>query len=451
MNKWKMENGKWKMENLKLKKLFLYFLFTLVLNAQSFNDIRLSIENSLKYKLAQKKVEIYKEKLKSVKAKNYGSLDLEYNAVHLFNQPVMKLTTKQPVAVASDGVHLVYQTFGSELPMSDKNHFVGSIVYSYPIFTGFAVTNLISKSKLELIKSKLDLQNVKRELLLNAANLYANIYALKCQINALESAKMALLSAKDKAEGFYNEGLINRSSLDEINAKYYEVIADIKNLQAQKKSLLNSLSYLVNEKIEKIDGIIDLNKIKFKPNFNNRPDVKAIKKTLAISDKDIKLAKSKLYPQVAFQIGLKREGDNIALSENDYQNIDKSYAAIGIKYNIFDGGATKAEIEMAKKAKLSTLLFYNDYLKNIKTEYENDFNTYNALFYRLKSAKEEIKARKSYYEYIRAKFNEGLADSSDLNDAIAKLSGAKAKRDAIKAQIFLLNVKLKLNGGEYVY
>jgi outer membrane protein TolC len=435
-----MKSGKWK-----ILVLFIPFL----LNAESFNDIRLNIENSLKYKLAQKKVEIYKEKLKSINAKNYGSLDLEYNAVHLFSQPVMKMDTMQPTIDSSGKLQIV--PVHVELPMSDKNHFVGSIVYSYPIFTGFAVTNLISKSKLELIKSKLDLQNVKRELLLNAANLYANIYALKCQINALESAKKALLSAKDKAEGFYNEGLINRSSLDEINAKYYEVIADIKNLKAQKNSLLNSLSYLVNKKIEKIDGIIDLNKIKFKPNFNNRPDVKAIKETLAISDKDIKLAKSKLYPQIGFQIGLKREGDNIALSENDYQNIDKSYAAIGIKYNIFDGGATKAEIEMAKKAKLSTLLFYNDYLKNIKTEYENDFNTYNALFYRLKSAKEEVKARKSYYEYIRAKFNEGLADSSDLNDAIAKLAGAKAKRDAIKAQIFLLNVKLKLNGGEYVY
>jgi len=171
-----------------------------LLFAESFNDIRLSIENSLKYKLAEQKVKIYEQKLKSANAKNFGSLDLEYNAVHFFKQPVMKLTTTQPVAVASDGVHLVYQTFNSELPMSDKNHFIGEISFSYPLFTGFALSNLIEKSKLELIKEKLNLQNVKRELLLTSAELYSNIYALKHQIMALESAKKALLSAKDKAE-----------------------------------------------------------------------------------------------------------------------------------------------------------------------------------------------------------------------------------------------------------
>lgn len=442
MNKWKMENGKWKI---------LLFFIPVFLSAESFNQIRNEITNSLKYKMEAQKVKIYEQKLKAVQAKNLGSLDAEYNAVHFFKQPVMKITTSQPIEVASDGVHLVYKTFESELPMSDKNHFVGKIEYSYPLFTGYAISTLISKSKLELIKARLELKNVKRELLLNAAQLYANIYALKCQINALKSAKKALESAKEKAEGFYKEGLINKSSLDEINAKYYEIIADIKNIKSQKKSLINMLSYLINKKITEIDGILDLTKLHFKENFQNRPDVKAIKETLLISDRDIKLAKSKLYPQIGFQIGLKREGDNITLTKNDYQNIDKSYAALGIKYNIFDGGAAKAEIEMAKKAKLSALLFYNDYLNQIKTEYKNDLNTYSALFYRLKAAKEEVKARRSYFEYIKAKFNEGLADSSDLNDAIAKLAAAKAKRDALKAQIFLLSVKLKLNGGNYEF
>jgi hypothetical protein len=49
-----------------------------LLNAQNFNDIASYVQNSLKYKLAQKRVDILKEKLKALKAKNYGSLDLNY-------------------------------------------------------------------------------------------------------------------------------------------------------------------------------------------------------------------------------------------------------------------------------------------------------------------------------------------------------------------------------------
>jgi outer membrane protein TolC len=134
------------------------------------------------------------------------------------------------------------------------------------------------------------------------------------------------------------------------------------------------------------------------------------------------------------------------LNENDYQNIDKSYIALGIKYNIFDGGAKKADLQMAKLAKNAEVLFYNDYLNKVKTEYQNDLNTLKALYSQLNAAKEEVKARESYYEYIKAKFNEGLSDSSDLNDAIAKLASSWAKKEAIKAKIFFLNIKLRSNG-----
>ncbi len=429
-----------------MKKFSLVLLFSGFLFGENFIQIRKKITNSLKYKMQEKKIKIFEEKLKSIKAKNYGSLNLEYNAVHLFKQPVMKMNSIEPVAVNPSTNTLIYKEIHTELPMADKNHFTGVLKYSYPLFTGFAITNMIEKSKLEVIKEKINLENVKRVLTLNAAKLYSNIYALKAKINALEKAKEALLSAKEKAESFYKEGLLNKSSVDEIDAKYYEIVALIQEIEAQKNSLLNLLSYLINKKISKIDGI-KVEKYNLPPKFENRPDVKAIKETLKIKDKDIELAKSKYYPQIGLEVGIKREADNVVLTDNDYQNIDKSYVALGIKYNLFDGGVKKATLEMAKLAKTTQIIYYNDYLNQIKTEYQNDLNTLKALFMRLKAAKEEIKARESYYEYIRAKFDEGLADSTDLNDAIAKLAEARAKKEAIKAQIFFLNVKLKLNGG----
>jgi outer membrane protein TolC len=441
MNKWKMENGKWKI---------LLFFIPVFLSAESFNQIKNEITNSLKYKMEAQKVKIYEQKLKAVQARDYGSLDLEYNAVHMFDRPVMKMNTFQPVAVNPTTNQLIFIPVHSELPMADKNHFVGVIKYSYPLFTGFALSNMINKAKLELIKEKLTLQNVKRELILNAAEIYANIYAVEAKLYALQKAKDALTSAKEKAEGFYKEGLINKSSVDEISAKYYEITASIKEIISQKRSLLNMLSYLLNKKITDIDGV-NIQKTSYKADFKNRPDVKAIKEALKISDTYIKLAKSKYYPQIGVEVGFKKEADNIALTRNDYQNTDKSYAALGIKFNIFDGGAKKADLEVAKLAKNAEMIFYNDYMNKIKTDYKNDKQTLKALYTQLDAAKEEIKARESYYEYIKAKFDEGLADSSDLNDAIAKLATARAKKEAIVAKIFFLDIKLKINGGDYEF
>ena len=409
------------------------FFIPFLLMAQNFTDIQKEITNSTKYKIQQEKIKIYTQKLKSVKSINFGRLDLNYKGVYFFDTPTMKLS--------------IPPLINDDLPMSDKTHFIGEIKYSYPIFSGFAISNMIKKSKLELIKQKLELSNLKRVLTIEVAKIYANIYSLNQQIIALNTQKEAILSSKKKAEGLYNAGLLDKSNLDEIDAKYFETIASIQNIKSQKKSLLETLSYIINKPVNKIDSISITHK-EFKPNFLKRADVKAIKQTLKIANTDIKIAKSKLYPSVNFAIALKKEADTALLDENDYQNIDKSYAGISITYNIFDGGEIRSKIEMAKLAKISNQLFFNDYLKKIQTEYSNLLNQYNALFYQLNSAKKEIKARKSYYEYIKAKFDEGLADVSDLTDALAKLTASKAKKEIIKSQIFFVEKQLELNKGE---
>jgi len=426
-----------------MKKIILFFpLFIL---AQNFDSLKNEIQNSLKYKIKEKQIEIYKQKVIQAKALNVGKLNLEYNGAYFFEQPVMKLNTLEPVAINNN--QLVYKEISSSLPMSEKKHFIGEIKYSYPIFNGFAITNIIKKANLNLIKQKLELKNLKRVLTIQIAQIYANIYALNQQIKALNTQKEAILNSKQKAEALYNAELLDKSNLDEIDAKYFETIASIQNIKSQQKSLLETLSYIINKQINKIDSIYISHK-NFKPNFLKRSDVKAIKQTLKIANVDIQIAKSKLYPFINFAVALKKEADTALLNRNDYQNIDKSYAGISITYNIFDGGEIKSKIEMAKIAKIENQLFFNDYLKQIKTEYSNLLNQYNALFYQLNSAKKEIKARESYYEYIKAKFDEGFADVSDLTTALAKLTSSKAKKEIIKSQIFFIEKQLELNKGE---
>ena len=424
-----------------MKKLIIIPVFAFAIN---YNTIISNIPNSYVYKLSKNKVTLSQKALNATKALNYGKLDVSYNAVRFFTRPVMKITSPMPVTALPDG-SLVYQNVNSELPMSDKSHFIGEIKYSYPLFTGYAITSSIEKSKLNVLKEKLNFQNTKRVLILNATKLYSAIYALKQEQNALQKAKVALLSAKDKAKALFKAGLINKAQIDEIDAKYYNVLAQIKSVNSKKEELKNTLSSLLNMKIDSIDTLPEVS-IFNNLDAKNRPDVKAIKLELKIQDKNLKLAKSSFYPKLLAQVALKKEADNLGLSKNDYQNIDKSYIAIGVEYNIFNGGEDKEKLEMAKIAKIQATLFYKDYLQKAKTELKNDLSTLNALKYQLKAAQSEVKARKSYYDYIRAKFNEGLVDSSDLNDAIAKLAISRAKKDKIKADIFFYTIKANLDG-----
>ena len=432
-------------------KLRAIILGVCILYGENFNQIEKLINNSNLVKIYQKNIEIQKEKLKKAKAKNYGKIDLEYTYSHLFEKPYAYMDMPEPVAAANLGsasyYPLIYKNVNAKFYMGDKNNFIGMLAFSYPVFTGFAISNLIDIEKLNLIKSKLELKNIKRNLLLNAAKLYANIYALNKKIIALKEAKTALLSAKDKAYALYKEGLLNKSTLDDIDAKYYETDAKITQTKSEKKTLLNMLGYLLNTKITSI-SVLPNEKLQ-KEDILNRPDIKAIKTTLNITQDYINVAKSSFYPKIYFQAGIKKEANDLGLDKNNYQNIDKSYVALSIQYNIFNGGEDRANVNEAKLNRLKTLIYFTDYIKKAKTDYKNDLLMLNALKKRLKAAKSEIKARESYYKYIRAKFDEGLADVTDLNDAIAKLAESKAKRDYIKSQIFFYTLKANVDGGSY--
>jgi len=426
-------------------KIAITLLLPLQLWGENFSQIAHQITNSLQYKLQKEQIELYRQRLKEVESKKWGRLEGEYRAVRLFQTPILKFETQAPVGVVNGKI--IYAPVQTQVEMGKKELFTGIIRYSYPLFTGFALSNSIKKSQLELIRERLKLSNLKRQLLLKAGELYSSIYRIKAEIWALEKAKKALASARSQARSLFREGLIDRASLDGVTAKYYQITASIKGKKAEKRALLNLLSYLLNRQITEIGGI-EIKRVTFHPNFQNRPDVKIVKEELKIADTQIKLAKSNYYPQIGLEIGLKREGENLWLTKNSYQNLDHSYVAVAIKYPLWTGGGRKAQLEEAKVGKIARLLFYRDYLKKVETDYNNTHAQLEALYAQLRAVKAEIRARKSYYRTIWGKFREGLSDSSDLNGAIAQLAEARAKLEGLKAQIFFLTLKLKLDGGE---
>ena len=425
-----------------------YLIFLPILLQANFSEIIKKVPNSYLYKLSQNEVLLAKKSLNATKALNYGKIDLSYTGIRFFNQPKMKMTLKAPVAVnpLTTPPTLIYQDVTSTLPMSDKTHFIGEIKYSYPVFTGFAISGAIEKEKIKLIKSKLKLQNTKRVIILNAAKLYSLIYALKETKKALEFEKKALKEAKEKVEALFKEGLVDKSEVELISAKYYETLAKIKSTSSNIKTLKNTLKTLLNVKSVKVDGLeeIDLKNL----NPQKRPDVMEVAKNLDIAKSEEILARSNFYPKVALEVALKREADNFSLTKNDYQNIDKSYIGVGIRWNLFNGGADREKFQMAKIAKLQAVLYYKNYLNEAKTDLKNDLENIDSLKFQLKAAREELKARRAYYEKIKAKFAQGLADSVDLNDALAKFVGAKAKVEYIKSQLFFYKLKAALDGGE---
>jgi len=413
-----------------MKKLLIVFL-PLFLFAQNFDELIKLLDNSNIIKIEKEKINLASKKIDFAKGFNYGVIEADFNYIRLKETPIIKMQLSKTLSK-------------SEIEAGNKNNYIAEIKYFYPIFSGFAISSNINKEKLNLIKQKLILKEVKKSLKLKLAKLYSQTFAINKKIKALYEAKKALNLAKEKATAMYEMGLINLSQLKEIEAKYFEIEADIIENNSIKNSLLNKISYLVNKKINLISN---LKKIAFyKPNFLNRDDIKIIKTTLKIDNESIKEAKSAFYPKINLIASYKKNASNFGLNKNEHQNIDKSYIGINLKYNLFNGNKDKIKINLLKLSKKINKIFLDDYLNKIKLNYQNNLIKLNALKTKLNAIKKELIARKKYFELIEAKFNEGLTSSTDLNKAISKLALTKAKIASLKAKIFFLSYKLKLDG-----
>jgi outer membrane protein TolC len=333
-----------------------------------------------------------------------------------------------------------------------KSNFAGDLSFVYPIFSGFAITNSIKKSKLQVLKSKLETDSLERELYLKSLELYGNIYALNKAIKAEKNALKAIEISLKTAKGFYKNELLNLAGVYNIKAKKYDMKASIVKLQNQRDAFKNQLYYIVGTKIsndlilDKDNNTVNFNKIE-QIALKNRKDIKAIKEQLKITDMDVKLTKSSYYPTVVLLGGIKKQGDNLRLNGNNHTNPDSSYIGLNFKWNVFDGFAKNHRKEAALKQKEATELYFDDYKNLVKTNIKNSFLTLKSLKSELLWANEQFKSQKEYYKLTKGRFENSLSSADELSRSISKLAAAKAKIEEVKAKIFIQKYKIALEAG----
>lgn len=421
-----------------MKKLLFAVMLPLAVWSTTLVDVLKGVDNNLLLKSKSKEVKALEQMVKVAKSKDYPTVDLSLNAFRLKDTPTTLF---------------VFPPFPPvTIPLGTKDNVNLEIGFVYPIFSGYAITNSIKKSKLELIKAKLQKENLKRELYLKAISLYGAIYATT---HAIEASKEALKSADEalkKAKELYKNDLLNIAAVYNIEAKKFQIKSSIKRLVAKRDSLSNDLAYLSGLSIKeglRLDNFLkDLDEGScIARALRDRKDIKAIKEQLNITEYDIKLAKSRYYPSVALVGAIKRQGDNFRLNGNGYTNADSSYIGVSFKWNLFDGFAKDHQKEAAMRKKEATALYLIDYEKKVTTDIKNAFLKLSSLESMLKASNKELLSQKEYFRLTKGRFENELASADELSRAISSLAMANAKLKEIEAEIFVQKNMILLMSG----
>lgn len=421
----------------------LLFLLPLYLYAQTYTELLNLLEKSNSYKSAKELEGASQSLYLAAQGKNLPSLDATLSAIEFNEIPNMTLHLPSfPLTKADVGT---------------RQHLEGALVLSYPLFTGFAISAAIDKAKLESEQASLKVTNLKRNLAMHMTQLFSTIIAEEQVIDALLSSELAINQAYKKAKGFYDNGLLAQSELYAIEAKKYDIEAQLLHHHNQKKQLLNQLSFILNTKIEtvqsnafksfEIPSIQEAKEIA----LNEREDLHVMTKAIDVAQSSVELAKSKNYPTLAMVGVLKRQGDSLELNGDGYTNADKSYVGLSASWNLFNGYTDAHNIDAARASKMSAFFNLEEYKQQVSLEVENTQLAIKTLEAQLQSAKLEAKASESYTNLTQGRFDNQLISADELSRAIANLASTRAKVATLQSELFNQTARLWLECGWSVF
>lgn len=152
------------------------------------------------------------------------------------------------------------------------------------------------------------------------------------------------------------QGLIDRTSLDQIEVTYNQILAQYNASQRQIKNTRDMLKYIIGmpltEQVELTDNLMAII-TKVSPDYltlesynqNENIDIKMSAVNVTLSELSLSLARAAYMPSLAAQLGLQH---NFTMPEFSFQNATTAYLGVGLNVPLFTSGKTRSQVKQAK-------------------------------------------------------------------------------------------------------
>lgn len=289
-------------------------------------------------------------------------------------------------------------------------------------------TSQYDSSKLAFDSANLDFERIRNIVALNFITAYFDL---------LETEKLILIAQKEVemfeshlrvAQSLSAEGVITKNDLLQAEVKLSDAkqqLLTTKNLRAINTARINNLLSLplINEiqatDISK-DSIYGFELITAWENaLEQRPEIKIIANQIKINELEERAKRSEYYPSLYAQGGYNYTENRYLLYEDNWSFI------VGVNFNLFSGGSTKAEISQLKYRKSQLLEQREKLLEDIKLEVEKSYLEMKNADEKIQVTKDAISQAEENMRINKVKYEEGVGTATDVIDAITLLTKAE--------------------------
>ena len=340
-----------------------------------------------------------------------------------------------PEINASGGyTSLAYQPeaiFGHQIvPISESNFLFYSLNIQQTLYDFLKSASRYEASRKMLDVKKLDTARVRNLVAIDFVLVYLDLLESQNLLKVSEKEVERLESHLRDAKNLYEEGVITKNDLLQAQVKISDArqrLLTVKNLRAVTASRLNSIlvrpltsDVQVEEIREASTQIAVMDRMRaWKIAEKKRPEILIAAETMKALDLEKTARKADYLPKLFLKGGYD-------FTENRYQVHEGNWSlTLGMGINLFQGGATRAELMKIDSQRLRLIEEKNKLMDDIRLEVEKYLLDVNTATERVAVTKDSVQQAEENLRINRVKYEAGAGTATDVLDAVTLLSVAE--------------------------
>jgi outer membrane protein len=428
-----------------------------------------ALENNLQIKQRMLSVDLARENLLQTRANQFPNLNANASHGYNFGRTIDPFTNE----------------FATERVQSNNFGLGGGMT----LFSGFQIRNSITQNKQELEASRLDVEKMENDISLAVASAYLQILFSRELVEVATNNLDITQQQVERTKKLVEAGTLARGSLYTIEAQAAGEELQLVNAQNQlEMSYLNLAQLLDLSEYRDFDivvpeieveafGQMDYSPMQvFSTAVNTQPEVLSSEIRVMSAEQGVKIARGGRSPMLSFrgsygtgysgasreiidvmvgepsQIGLTAGGEPVFGPTFNYvtqvkpfrdqleDNLNRSLAFV-LTIPILNGLQTQTSLSRSKisleNARLNNQLVRDQFFKSIQQAYADA----QAALKRYNATNKTVQALEEAFRYIEQRFNVGMVNSLEYNDAKNRLAAAQS--DMVQAKYeYVFRVKV---------
>ncbi len=446
-------------------------LFAGVKNLSLNQAIRILKKDNLELKISRFNEQMKSYEAEATEALNYGKLDLTVSGMRsndAGNVFGFKLQSREATFGDFGAGEFIQNSTGCQggnmqacqdmlgKPPSDlnypdaRNHFQTKVSYMLPLYTGGKLTEYQHISKSLHRMSRYDTKKLLNAKIYQVKKAFYDISLVDNYIYSLSKIMKNITRLEAIIASMETEGYAKDTDLLEVQARKAETQSMLNQAKLNRELAYQFLSFLLDQNVNSIKKVKDMARmprVDLQALLDNNIDIQKARLGLEISKMAVEAEKGNFRPEVG-AFGEYGSADNIFL--NDFFDKDSYTVGVQAKWNLFNGGADKVNLEKAKVNRMMVEDKVRLAKKGIELQVKKIRTEVLSADADIRSYQKQLRFAKKVYENYSARYKEGMVSISDVLikqsqelEVMLKLLTAKNKRNT---KIFELDSILNQGG-----